>query len=42
MKELDEYEDITNYDDTEIAQNRMIINKLVQAVKQLDKKINDN
>ena len=41
IKELYEYKDITNYDDIEIAQNRMIINQLVQAVKQLDKNIKE-
>ena len=37
-----EYEDVNSYDKYSIKANRLLINKLVQAVKQLDKKMKEN
>ena len=41
IEELDTYETVETYDWQDIDTNRMTINELVQAVKQLDKKIRE-
>ena len=41
IEELDTYETVETYDWQDVDTNRMTINELVQAVKQLDKKIRE-
>lgn len=40
LRTIAEFQDTTKYDRCSISVNRQVINKLVQAVKQLDKKMN--
>ena len=41
IEELDTYETVETYDWQDVDTNRITINELVQAVKQLDKKIRE-
>ena len=41
IEELDTYETVETYDWQDVDTNRMTINELIQAVKQLDKKIRE-
>lgn len=41
IEELDTYKTVETYDWQDVDTNRMTINELVQAVKQLDKKIRE-
>jgi len=41
IKVLPEYKDVDSYDTNSIRYNRYSINKLIQAVKQLDRKIKE-